>query len=266
MPRAPVKSAIRVLDVLALFSRERRPLSQNELVQKLNFPQSSTAFLLRSLIEAGYMSFDRTRRVYFPTPEVLRISKWLEAFGFAEFFEHSVITRMLEELRSATQETAAIASQNDLFAHFHRVLDSNLSVKLYLPEGTNLPLTYSSYGLMLLSTQSDEQIDRTCRLINARHSDPQLKTDVKTIVSRMKEVRTAGYCYLRNPYLLGASSIATLIPLKVLNRHVAVGIGGVTERMEERFDWFKDFLLDTVKRYSGELEHFQDDSPLNPAS
>jgi DNA-binding IclR family transcriptional regulator len=253
MDRSPVKSAVRALEVLSLFSHERKELSQAEIIKKLSYPQSSATFLLKSLMEAGYLSYDRRQRTYLPTPEVLHLGSWLQDFGYDYFFRKSVITDMLQELQQATDETVCVTTQNDIFAQFHRVMVRNLSVTMYIPEGTMLPLSYCAYGYMLLSCQSPAKADRICRLINAREREPSRRLVLSKIANQLAQTRERGYCYLRNPYLLGAGSIAMLLPVTVAGRPIAIGIGGVAERMELKLDKMQRTLKKIVSKYAGEL-------------
>src|ERR1700709_115724 len=198
MARTDVKSAVRVLEILECFSRERVCLSQKELVEKLKYPQSSTALLLRCMVERGYMCYDRRDRVYFPSPEVIKLGGWLDDGEYKFLFERSAVTLMLEEIRDKTQETVALSSMNDTNIQWHRMLDSNLPLRIYIPEGKMYPLTYSSHGWLMLASPSPQEIQKTCRLINARERDPAFKVDIKEALARTRQIRKQEYFYQRN--------------------------------------------------------------------
>jgi len=249
----PVKSAVRALEVLSLFSREQKRLSQSEIVRKLSYPQSSTTFLLKSLMECGYLSYDREQRKYLPTPEVLTLGRWLHDLGYDTFFRKSVITKMLDELRDVSGQTVYAATQNDIFVQFHRILANNRSAPLYVPEGTMLPLTYCAHGYLLLSCLPKTKADRICRLINARESDPRRRLVLPKVADRLARIREHGYFYLRSPYVRGEGSIAMLLPVLIAGRPVAVGIGGVADRMEPELNRIKSILQGVLRDYSDEL-------------
>ena len=61
-----VKSAVRALEVIELFSVYREPLSVNAVSEVLNIPQSSASTLLKSLNRAGFIDRDPRSRRYMP--------------------------------------------------------------------------------------------------------------------------------------------------------------------------------------------------------
>ena len=62
-----IKSARRALEVLEYLDEVRSDASVMEIARALNYPQSSTSVLLRSLTSTGYLSYDPQRRRYAPT-------------------------------------------------------------------------------------------------------------------------------------------------------------------------------------------------------
>src|SRR3990170_2281344 len=59
---APVKSAIRVLDMLEMLSTAAGQLGVSDIARRLGIPKSSTSMLLATLETRGYVIGDDTRR------------------------------------------------------------------------------------------------------------------------------------------------------------------------------------------------------------
>lgn len=253
MTQRTVKSALRVLEVLKLFADRKKALSQTDIYHGLDIPQSSSNFLLRTMIEAGYLTYHRESRVYFPTPEVLHLGKWLEGFGYDFLFGESVITYLMQELGDRTEETVSITSQNDIFVHFHRINPRNRPSELQFDQGLVVPLTYSSYGQMLLSRQTDRQIDRVCRLIKARETNPARRFDLKEMIGRITAMRAHEYAYSLNPMLPAAGSVATILPITIAGRDVAIGVGGPARRIEENLDAILTAMRETIEDHRSRL-------------
>jgi len=253
MTRPLVKSAVRALEVLECFSREQSPLTQKQICSSLRYPQSSTAFLLKSMVEVGYICYDRQQRAYFPTPEVLKLTLWLERSDYKFLFGTSVVTEMIEQLRDETNETVALSTQNDIQVHWHRMLTTDLAAELIIPEGKMYPLTYSSHGWVLLSNNPPGQIEKLIRLINWREKDRSRRLDEKAVLRQTTRIRDQGYCYFRNIHLVGGSSVAMLLPVKVAGRAIAIGVGGPVERIEPKLDKMIDVLRQTVGRFAGPI-------------
>jgi DNA-binding IclR family transcriptional regulator len=266
MTQRTVKSALRVLDVLKLFADKKKALSQSDIYLELGMPQSSSNFLLRTMIQAGYLTYHREARVYFPTPEVLHLGKWLEGFGYDFLFGESVITEMMREIGEATGETVSITSQNDIFVHFHRVNARNLPPDLLVAEGLVVPLTYSAYGQILLSRQPDKQIDRVCRLIRARETEPARRFDIKTMVAHIVALRSHDFFFTVNPMLRQAGSVATTLPITIAGRDVAIGVGGPAERIRSSLDPIMLVMREIINRRREELLSVFGDEHAVPGS
>jgi DNA-binding IclR family transcriptional regulator len=253
MSREPVKSAVRALEILKLFSEERRELNQREIIGRLRYPQSSATFLLKSMVNTGFLTFDRTRRTYLPTPEVYRVGEWLENLGYEHIFREGVLTALLDELRAKTGGTVSLTTQNDICVQWHRIVGNDLPPSQRVTEGTSLPLTWSAYGRVLLSRQSDSQIDRVVRLINAREPDPAYKFNVTQTAAMIREVRLSSIFYMINQRLSGAAAFATILPVRIGGRNVAIGVGGDSGTIEPRRDAIMRSLSDTLAAYKAEL-------------
>ena len=253
MSREPVKSAVRALEILKLFSEERRELNQKEIIGRLHYPQSSATFLLKSMVNTGFLSFDRKRRTYLPAPEVYRIGDWLEDLGYEQMFREGVLTALLGELRAKTGETISLTTQNDIYVQWHRIVGDDLPSTQRVQEGGSLPLTWSAYGCVLLSRESDAQMDRVVRLINAREPDPAYKVNVGRMTAMLREVRANSMFYMVNPRMNGGAAVATLLPVKIAGRSVSIGVGGDCVKVEPRRDEITRSLADTLAAYRADL-------------
>jgi DNA-binding IclR family transcriptional regulator len=264
MGRPLVKSAVRALEVLECFSRERTPLTQKQICSSLRYPQSSTTFLLKSMVEVGYICYNRQQRAYFPTPEVLKLALWLEKSDYKFLFGTSVVTEMIYGLRDRTNETVALSTQNDTHVHWHRMLASDLAAELCIPEGKMYPLTYSSHGWILLSHNPPEQIEKLVRLINWREKDRSRRIDVQAALDRAAQIREQGFVYWRNVHLPGGGSVAMLLPVMVAGRPIAIGIGGPVARIERKLDEMVAVLRETIEVFGDPIrDAFERNRALN---
>ncbi|MBM3347438.1 MAG: helix-turn-helix domain-containing protein, partial [Betaproteobacteria bacterium] len=207
----PVKSAVRALELIELFAHERRALRQREIIALLGYPQSSTNFLLRSLIQLGYVSYMRSERHYLPTPRVFGLGSWLRQSAYGPFCGSGPVRSLMEELCSATGKTIGVATQNDIFVQWHQVIDSKHSMNR-LAAGSMMPLTYSSYGWMLLSMLPDRDALKTCRMINFREPETRHHVRPEYLLGSLETIRRQGYSYRRNMTIPGGGSIVMRLP------------------------------------------------------
>lgn len=253
MPRREVKSAVRSLDVLCLFAAERRALCQRDIVLLLGYPQSSTTFLLKTMVDSGYLIYDPIERTYFPTPKVLGIGDWLRETDYGRMDADSPLAGLIRELQDEFGETVCLSTQNDTNVYWHRVVARNLPASLYYPEGQMYALTYSSHGWVLMSRLKEERVDRTCRLVNAKERDVRLRVDPDKAVRRAEQIRQRGYFYHRNTFLVGGSSVSMLLPGRIGGRVFAIGVGGTVERIERKLDQIVPRFQAAVAAYGARI-------------
>jgi DNA-binding IclR family transcriptional regulator len=72
-----VKSARRVIDILAHFSNAQRAQRPMEISRALDMPISSCLSLLNTMARAGVMKYDQADRTYVPTAVLKTLSHWI---------------------------------------------------------------------------------------------------------------------------------------------------------------------------------------------
>jgi len=253
MRRHPVKSAARTLEVFELFSERRCPLRLHDIHLALDYPQSSTTNLLKGLVMTGYLNYNRATRAYLPTNRVAFLGSWLVSFLYGQ----GGYQDLLEELLIKTNETIVLATQNDLYIQYVRIKTPDHEFKLAPPEGTMRLLTNSSAGFALLSQLRDAQVDRICRSVNYYELEPGQRVEPSRVLKEVAKVRQMGYCYLPNLPLPAVSSIAFPLGEQIHGIPLAIGVGGLSERISERkselVEIFRKAMADFKKRSSGSL-------------
>lgn len=242
MSVAPVKSAVRVLEVLDFFRQRRQPASLKQIAESLEYPPSSATVLLKNLTDLGYLSYDRGTREYFPTLRVASLGDWIshELFGRGEIFE------LMQDLHVASGETVSIALQNDIYIQYSRVIQSTHPLRFYTEEGSQRPLTQSATGWLLLSTHSDAMVDRLVRRANIATPRGQERQPMGLMQERIAEARRAGVMYAENIPLTGGATVAALLPVKVQGKAVVLGMGGTIERIRPNKERYLKLLQQMV--------------------
>lgn len=242
MQPAQVKSATRAIEILEYFKEVRQPRAMSEIALALGYPQSSATVLLKTLVSLGYLNFDRHNRVYFPTPKVTSLGDWVPRALFGS-------TRVLDALRDlhvATGETVSINTRNDVYIQYVQLIQSIHPLRFHVDEGTLRPLTLSGAGWTLLSTLSDEKIDNIVRRANLVTEKAQRVT-VAFILEKVREIRKKGYCWSEDIPFLGGGTLAMLLPIKIQNQSVCLGLGGAKERVRENHASYLASLQKTAK-------------------
>tara|TARA_R110002049_G_scaffold30643_7_gene104848 strand:+ start:1993 stop:2829 length:837 start_codon:yes stop_codon:yes gene_type:complete len=250
MKRSTVKSAGRTLEVLELFEEERRPLRLHEIYQKLGYPQSSATNLLKSLVMMGYLNYSRVTWTYLPTTRVTSLGNWLFGFMYGQRDYRGLIERIQQE----TDETAVLATQNDLFIQYVTVCQPDHEFKIPPPEGGMRVMTRSSAGLALMSEMTNRQVEKLLRQIHYYELSGESSLNIKDIMREVEWVRETGYCLLKDS-IPGASGIA--FPLRDDHHgiHMAIGVGGTTERVSMK-------QRDIIEIVTKAITEFNDENKL----
>lgn len=223
----PIKSAHRVLQVLDYFRQHRRPSSLKQICEALGYPQSSATVLMKNLTQLGYLSYERTTRLYFPTLRVAALGDWIShaLFGQGQVFE------IMRDLHSETGEAVSVLLQNDVYMQYIRVIQSTHPLRFMTEEGSMRPLTLSATGWMLMALHPDREVERLVRRANIATSDVASRQPLPVMMQRVQAVRAQGWAYAENLPLLGGATICVPLPITVMGRPVVLGLGGALERI-----------------------------------
>ena len=256
MHRSVVKSASRTLEVLELFSEQRRPMRLHEIYEQLHYPQSSATHLLKSMMKMGYMNYNRTTRTYLPTNKISGLGNWLSSTTFGQ----SRYNRLAEMVRQRTDETCAISTQNDLFIQYMIIKAPSHEFKAPPPVGNMRLLTQSTSGMALLSCMSDRQVDKICRHISYYEIDPDNHADPQKILRELSWIRHVGYCYWEDHPDTGVASMAFPLGETLHGIPLAVGVGGIKTRLASRKMELVSILREAIAEFHEQPHDEMDDS------
>jgi DNA-binding IclR family transcriptional regulator len=223
-----VKSASRVFEVLELFGRERRQLSAAEIGQALGYPKSSANALLKSLVSLGYLVLDASTLRYFPSLSVTRLGDWIPSVVLAagDAFE------VMAEVNAATQETVTLSVQTDLSVSFLKVISGTFPISLRMKEGLMAPLFSSAVGIAILSRLPDEGIRSLIGRANSRARRKSERVDDTAVMRNVSEARQKGFTVFYDAVFPDTGAIAVPFPSPIEGFPMAIGVGGLRERIK----------------------------------
>lgn len=244
MSESQVKSAMRALEVMEYFHSMKQPRSMSEISTVLGYPQSSTTVLLKTLVSMGYLNFNRTERLYFPTLKVTDLGSWVPK----KIFSSESILNVLQEIHEETGETVSITTKNDIYVQYNKIIQSIHALRYHVNESELRPLTQSSAGWMLMSTMNDKALDNTIRRANMITQKDGIRVDIKEMIERIHKIKEQGYSCAGNLPFKGAGTISVLTPITIHGQPVAIGIGGEVERIKQNFDRYLNLLKQGVAK------------------
>ena len=247
MQHERVKSAARIIEIFEFFSERRAPARLSEICAALSYPASSLTALLRTLVDMGYIEFDRQSHGYFPTLRLSRLTAWMEVGGY----EQTAVLDAMYKLRDAVEEPVVLAAPHDLHIDYTQSLHRGEGTNSHISPGSRRLMIQNGIGWLMLARRTEAEARSVYRrtvsegLISA---DRCPEAALLEIVARHREsevsvLHARDLCEPTAHW--NASMISILIPVPP-GHHRALGIGvhGPTPRMIEKTGAIRAHLAD----------------------
>lgn len=260
MRRRAVKSTMRTFEVLELFAERREPLHLYEIYTALGYPQSSTTNLLKSMVMMGYLNYNRANRTYLPTTRIISLGSWVP--GYIQ--SAGGYRQLVEELQRRTDETVGLVTQNDLFVQYIIFAAPTHEHQRVPPVGAMRLMADSSSGIAMMAKMKDRAIDKICRYTNYYELGDGNRFSFEEIMREIEWVRHVGYAYAPNKPTEEVSSIAMALDADLHGVPLAIGVGGMADRIADRKWEIIETMRECLENFSkGELggDESQDGEP-----
>lgn len=242
--RKLVKSAMRVIEVLELFDQEQRPMQVAEVAEHYGWPASSTSALMRTLVSLGYLEYDTGKRVYRPSVRVALLGDWVQG----SLTRDGQLARLLEHINQQTGETVVLAQQNGLHSQYLRVLQGTNALRHHIGIGTLRPLFASGTGRMLLCSMEEPTVRKLVRRHNATSSAGK-RVDIDEVLDQVEKDRARGYALSLNQFVEHSGLIAMTLPFAPGERPLALGISGLTMRLQENEQAYVKLMRQSIRDF-----------------
>ncbi len=205
--RAAVKSALRVLEILELFMAAPRPLSFSECQQRLGYPKASLHSLLRTMLDARWLSYDEAGKGY-----VLGVRVWEAGVAYTGMssLEGRAKPFMLR-LRDQTTETVQLAILDDFEVLYIGKVDGDHMLRLESAVGRRLEAHASGVGKVLWAGLPEERLRAWMNGRVFQRFTATTIVDHDKLLSELQSVRALGHAIDREERTLGASCVAVAI-------------------------------------------------------
>ena len=248
-PKTFVKSAVRALAVLEFFYRRRQPARAVEIGEELELPVSSAKYLLTSLVEAGYLTFDKTSKRYFPSILLTGFASWLAGI----YPSGEVLRSLARELHRQTGEIISVAVQHEQYMRALIIETESATTPPAYDFRVRIPLVGSASGGIALTAASDDQvgeiIDREVRKL-----PPEKRADqAARILERVHRFRRQGYSVNFGEAAGDDIAVAVPLPRPQHTPPMALGIYGPRERLGGREAALAQILYAAIDRYRDSL-------------
>ncbi|HOA49229.1 MAG TPA: helix-turn-helix domain-containing protein [Novosphingobium sp.] len=253
-----MKSAMRTFEVLELFAERRTPLHLNEIYTALQYPQSSTTNLLKSMVMMGYLNYNRAKRTYLPTTRISMLGNWLPGYIQAS----GGYRQLAEELQRRTDETVGLVSQNDLYVQYIIMLAPEHEYKAPPNPGAMRLMIDSSTGLTLMARMKDREIEKIWRYTYYYKLDEGNPISLADLMREVNWVRQVGYAYVPKRPTPQVSSIAMALDGDLFGMPMAIGVGGMVDRIAANHQSIIETMRELIQDFAA--GKFQPEASLPP--
>lgn len=221
-----VKSAGRVLQILELFDVLKREALVSEVSEVLDFPQSSTSVLLRSMALMGYLYFNPETRAFGPTTRVALLGSWING----PIISNGTLSRLIEAVNQRTGQAVVLAVRNRIWAEYIHVVQATDALRMFVVKGSRRALVWSGTGFALLSDLPDSTIKRITMHYNA---ETGAQLCMSAVLERVNMVRMQGWAASYDTVTKGGGIIAMRLPQFDNEEQIVMGVAGLTDVLRE---------------------------------
>jgi DNA-binding IclR family transcriptional regulator len=246
LPSSVVKSAGRTLRILEYFDEIRGEAKLVEVARALNFPESSTSILLRSLTKMGYVRYDRFRRTFAPSSRVRLLGNWIDP----SLFKNDRIISLMEQLYEESGYQVYLAARNRLYTQIIFVSRAS-EAESHVKPGQLRPLTVSAAGRVLLSRLSDDEIVKLALHANALSKGNYPVVKPQDLMTEIREVRSEGFALMRCSLFTECTMLAVPVPITVTQDPLAIGMSCARGTMESHSQEMLELLRTRMRETYG---------------
>ena len=238
-PASASPQLLRVTRLLELFARRRTPLSSQEIVDALGSSRSTTATLLKSLVELGWLTMDRRTATYFPSARFASWSQWLLDTRWLD----PRLPALADRLQNDCGETVSISAVSDLSVEVVYVAAQSGGIRLVIEVGQQLPVMHSAIGWAYCTTLPDATI---ASLATRSQQRLQERVDLRDLRREVKTARERGYAFADGAVIADVAAYAAALPSSLALRPLVLSVGGPSERVVKLGDKLPKLLMAAV--------------------
>lgn len=216
------KIANRVIEVLDFFDDNHTEATVMDIVRRYNRPQSSTSELLSSLVNLGLLYKDPVSRSYSPTPRAALLGSVAQPDYIRDGQLIAMVDRLVAQTGLAIAVFGMVGLNVQIFSWRGGKSTLGTSHSQGFSSGMQERMTDSAAGLLLLSTVLQPRRDGMIRRLNAEAAEDK-KFSFPEMVSRVEQVKQAGYACGVAGFGSIADTCAVLLPDQSPNRPLAIG-------------------------------------------
>lgn len=244
LPSSVVKSTGRTMQILEFFDDHQGPANIAQVARALEYPQSSTSEIMRSLNALGYLSYNNRDRTFIPTSRVRFLGSWV----LDQLHGEDRLSSLVRKVNAVSGQAAFLAIRNKLESQYIQVAQAVTSLRLHLTPGQRRPLLRSASGRALLKDVSDAEISKLVRRVNAEKRPDEKLICLNQLLDDVSFIRENKYFFLdKSEISPGAAVLVMSLPEEMFPTPTVIGVGAAAEILRPQTDALVAFMSDLIR-------------------
>jgi IclR family KDG regulon transcriptional repressor len=224
---AGIKSALKTLRVLTLFSAGKNVWSVHEMMAALGYHKSSVQRIVSTLEAEGFLSrVSAGKGVYRLGPMILFLGNLAEMSTDLR----SIVQPAMVLLVEAVQETSYLCVVDGHQCLYVEKVECSQPIRIIHAIGKRNPLHCTGLGKVLLSGMAPDEIERVIAEGGLKGYTPNTITDRRRLLQELEAIRERGLAYDSEELDLGVSCMAAPIYDRKGKIAASLGVSGPTQR------------------------------------
>jgi IclR family transcriptional regulator, KDG regulon repressor len=229
VPVSSVKSLVKSLRLLKLYTSRRDEWGINDMVQELGYHKSSVQRIVDTLEAEGFLArLMVDKRIYRLGPEVLFLGNVAEFNLDIKSVAHPVMARLVDQVHETSYLCVADQSQ---CLYVDRA-ECSQPIRIVHSLGQRNPMHCTGVGKVLLGGMTNEEIDRVIAEKGLTMHTPHTITDRRRLFREIERVRKEGIAYDNEELNPGVKCIAAPVFNRTGRVVASLSISGPAQRFK----------------------------------
>lgn len=203
----PVKSALRVMQILDLLAEHDHGLTLGEIAEKLRLPKSSTFGLLQTMVDYGYLSHSERSPMF-----TIGVRCWETGQSYIRSLDLVEVAKpYMTSARVRLEETVQLSVLDGIDNVYVAKVESQQRLALVSHVGMRLPAYATGLGKVLLADLDEADLARRLRGVELQPFTKQTLTSVQALKQELVQIRQQGYGTDNGEYTDGVFCVAVPI-------------------------------------------------------
>ena len=240
----------RTLEILELAAQREGGLSNAEISRKLGIPKSSASYILRTLVEHGYLRRDTEDSKYRLGMKVLALSRGALTSVNAREVALPVMRHLVEQIHITTH----LAILDHYEAVYVEKVEAPSFVKMDTWVGRRMAVHSTAVGKALLAWLDPQQRDAILQARGLQKFTPHTITSLPRLMKEFERVRQLGYAVDDEENSLGARCVGA--PIFNSEGRVEASIastGTISAVTRDKLPRLAEMVKDAARRISQQI-------------